>query len=316
MALPYTTLLEAQAAMGGRPLTAAETLWFRYTASVPDAYLFSLNLLFIFLIFHVFSTPSLVLDLLARSAFPYLRRFKLHPNSFLDAASLLRCYSGVMLSYTCVVSPLVYLSNHVFKFVGIRTSLPLPSIWEILAELVVYAIVDDYITYWIHRLSHTEWGYNTYHYKHHEFKTLTSMCGSYTDWLEMLIASLPTFLGPAVVPGHIVTLWLWFALRQIIHLDVHSGFGFPWAMNKLVPFLVTSEYHHHHHLDGKSQGNFTSIFTYCDYIYGTNKVRKQGELEVLYEVKWPLGIEEPWEIEELEEKHEEIVELEGIEEEN
>ncbi|MCO5575758.1 hypothetical protein L7F22_029562 [Adiantum nelumboides] len=271
MALPYTTLLEAQAAMGGRSLTASETLWFRYTASVPDASLFFLNIIFAFLVFHVFSIPSLLLDLLARSAFPSLLRFKLHPNSFLDAASLLRCYSGVML--TCVGSPLMCLSNNVFKFIGIRTSLPLPSIWEILVELVVHAMLEDYLTYWIHRMLHTKWAYNTIHYKHHEFNTLTSMCGSYASWLETLFSSLPTFLGPVVVPGHIVTLWLWLALRQLINLELHIGYEFPWAPFKLVPFLMTSKYHDHHHLAScESQGNFASIFTYCDYIYGTNKV--------------------------------------------
>ncbi|XP_058761780.1 calcium-dependent lipid-binding protein-like [Vicia villosa] len=36
--------------------------------------------------------------------------------------------------------------------------------------------------------------------------------------------------------------------------------------------MVGSEHHdYHHYVGGQSQSNFASIFTYCDYIYGTDK---------------------------------------------
>jgi 4,4-dimethyl-9beta,19-cyclopropylsterol-4alpha-methyl oxidase len=43
-------------------------------------------------------------------------------------------------------------------------------------------------------------------------------------------------------------------------------------VTKLIPFYGGPEYHdYHHYVGGQSQSNFASVFTYCDYIYGTDK---------------------------------------------
>lgn len=48
---------------------------------------------------------------------------------------------------------------------------------------------------------------------------------------------------------------------------------FPFSLEKFIPFYVGAEYHnYHHYAGGKTRTNFSSVFTYCDYIYGTNKV--------------------------------------------
>jgi sterol desaturase/sphingolipid hydroxylase (fatty acid hydroxylase superfamily) len=50
-------------------------------------------------------------------------------------------------------------------------------------------------------------------------------------------------------------------------------YDFPWSVTKLIPFYGGPEYHdYHHYVGGQSQSNFASVFTYCDYIYGTDKV--------------------------------------------
>lgn len=50
-------------------------------------------------------------------------------------------------------------------------------------------------------------------------------------------------------------------------------YHFPWSPTKLIPFYGGAEYHDYHHfVGGKSRGNFASVFTWCDYIYGTDKV--------------------------------------------
>ncbi|KAH7421000.1 hypothetical protein KP509_13G035600 [Ceratopteris richardii] len=270
--LSLSTIEEAQAAVGGRNLTTAEALWFRHTATVPDSWLYYMNVPYLFIIFNLAPLPALVMDALARSLFPSLRRFKLQPSSFVPFSFVLHCYKSVMTVFLLVVGPLQICSYPLIKFVGIRTSLPLPSIWEILAQLTVYFIIEDYGNYWIHRWLHSEWGYNNIHYKHHEFVAPTSVAAPYAHWLEILLLGFPSFVGPALVPCHMVTFWLWIALRQIEAIDTHSGYDFPWVPTKLIPFYGGSEYHDYHHFVGaKSQSNFASVFTYCDYIYGTDK---------------------------------------------
>ncbi|XP_048633019.1 methylsterol monooxygenase 1-2-like [Brassica napus] len=49
-------------------------------------------------------------------------------------------------------------------------------------------------------------------------------------------------------------------------------YDFPWTLTKYIPFYGGAEYHdYHHYVGGQSQSNFASVFTYCDYIYGTDK---------------------------------------------
>ncbi|GFZ01213.1 sterol-4alpha-methyl oxidase 1-1 [Actinidia rufa] len=156
--------------------------------------------------------------------------------------------------------------------IGIRTSLPLPSIGEIVSQLVVYFLVEDYGNYWIHRLLHCKWGYEKIHRVHHEYTAPIGFAAPYAHWAEVLILGIPAFLGPVMVPGHMITFWLWIALRQIEAIETHSGYDFPWTPTKYIPFYGGAEYHdYHHYVGGQSQSNFASVFTYCDYIYGTDK---------------------------------------------
>ncbi|CAN0908640.1 Methylsterol monooxygenase 1-2 [Linum grandiflorum] len=148
----------------------------------------------------------------------------------------------------------------------------LPSGWEILAQFLVYFLIEDYTSYWIHRLLHHKWVYERSHKVHHEYTAPIAYSAAYTHWTEIFILGIPSFLGPAMVPGHMITLWLWFSIRQMEVLGTHSGYDFPWSLNKYVPFYGGAIYHDYHHfVGGQSQSNFAPVFTYCDYIYGTNK---------------------------------------------
>ncbi|KAE8727736.1 Methylsterol monooxygenase 1-3 [Hibiscus syriacus] len=109
---------------------------------------------------------------------------------------------------------------------------------------------------------HGKWGYEKIHRVHHEYSASIAFAAPYAHWLEVLILGVPTFLGPAIVPGHMITFWLWIALRYDFH----------WTPTKYIPFYGGADYHDYHHYVGQqSQSNFASVFTYCDYIYGTDK---------------------------------------------
>lgn len=50
-------------------------------------------------------------------------------------------------------------------------------------------------------------------------------------------------------------------------------YDLPWTPTKYIPFYGGPDYHdYHHYVGGQSQSNFASVFTYCDYLYGTDKV--------------------------------------------
>ncbi|KAJ4953810.1 hypothetical protein NE237_030642 [Protea cynaroides] len=266
--LPYRTLQEAEVVLG-RELTFAENLWFNYSGQKSDYYLYCHNILFLLCVFSFVPLPLAFMEL-KRSK--NIDKYKIQPKVRLSFYDMFRCYKEVMRMFVLIVGPLQLVSYPIIKMVGIKTGLPLPSGWEIVLQLLVYVIIEDFGNYWIHRWLHCKWGYEKIHHVHHEYTAPVGFAAPYAHWAEILILGIPSFVGPAMVPGHMITFWLWIALRQIEAIDTHSGYDFPWNPTKYIPFYGGAEYHdYHHYVGGQSQSNFASVFTYCDYIYGTDK---------------------------------------------
>ncbi|KAK6117211.1 hypothetical protein DH2020_049090 [Rehmannia glutinosa] len=217
--LPYATVEAAETALG-RSLTAAETLWLNYSAHKSDYFLYCHNIIFLFLIFSVFPFYYLFLEHFFKK---FVGPYKIQPKVNLSFSDTLRCYKSVMRMFFLVVGPLQLVSYPSIKMIGIRTSLPLPPLWEIAAQLGVYFIVEDFGNYWVHRFLHCKWGYEKIHKVHHEYTAPIGFAAPYAHWAEILILGIPSFLGPAMVPGHMITFWLWIALRQIEAIETHSG---------------------------------------------------------------------------------------------
>nr|GMC50361.1 methylsterol monooxygenase 1-1-like [Ipomoea batatas] len=178
--LPYATIQEAEAALG-RPLTGAETIWFNYSATKSDYFLYCHNILFLFLIFSFVPLYYYFLEFFLKN---YIRSYKLQPKVNLTLSESFRCYKSVMRMFILVVGPL---------------------------QLVSFM--------------HCKWGYEKIHKVHHEYAAPIGFAAPYAHWAEILILGIPSFLGPAMVPGHIITFWLWIGLRQIEAIETHSGWN-------------------------------------------------------------------------------------------
>ncbi|KAI5428978.1 methylsterol monooxygenase 1-2 [Lathyrus oleraceus] len=266
--IPYHTLEESKDALG-RNLTFAETVWFNYSAKKSDFVLHCHNTLFLCLFYSIAPIPFALIEL---SGCKKLNKYKIQPSVKRTFLEMFKCYKYVIKTFIIAVGPLQIVSYPFIKWLGIRTSLSLPSRWELFWQLLVYFLIEDYASYWIHRMLHCKWGYENIHKVHHEYKTPIGFAGPYVHLFELWSFGIPALLGPILVPGHIVTFWLWFILRQLEAIETHSGYEFPWSFTKYIPFYGGPTYHDYHHsVGGTSQGNFASVFTYCDYIYGTQK---------------------------------------------
>ncbi|KAF6168828.1 hypothetical protein GIB67_042135 [Kingdonia uniflora] len=225
--LAYQSLQEAELSLG-RELTYAETIWFNYSANKSDYFLFCHNIIFLFFVFSLVPLPVLLMEL--KMSKKNVDKFKIQPKVRIPKADMFRCYKDVMMMFFFVVGPLQLVSYPVIKFVGIRTSLALPSGWEMFMQLLVYFVLEDYGNYWIHRLFHCKWGYDKIHRVHHEFTAPIGFAAPYAHWAEVLVLGIPSFLGPAIVPGHMITFWLWIILRQIEAIETHSGYAYSLAL--------------------------------------------------------------------------------------
>jgi methylsterol monooxygenase len=58
-----------------------------------------------------------------------------------------------------------------------------------------------------------------------------------------------------------------FRLFQAI--DAHSGYDFPWSLNKFIPFWAGAEHHDFHHQ--AFVNNFSTSFRWWDWSLGTDK---------------------------------------------
>ncbi|KAL6658559.1 hypothetical protein ACP70R_004145 [Stipagrostis hirtigluma subsp. patula] len=267
--IPCATAAEAEVVMG-RPMTWAEAAWFRYSATTPDYCLYSHNIVILLIVYTLAPLPLALLEL--RAPAKLTSPYKLQPHVRHSPAAFLRCYWATARVLLLTVGALQLVSYPAVKMVGIRTGLPLPSVGEMVSQLTVYFLVEDYLGYWIHRLLHTEWGYTKIHHVHHEFAAPISFAAPYAHWAEVLILGFPAFAGPALVPCHMTTFWFWFVIRHIEAIETHSGFDFPFNPTKFIPFYGGAEFHDYHHRVGRrSQSNFASVFTFCDYLYGTDK---------------------------------------------
>ncbi|GJN13111.1 hypothetical protein PR202_ga31446 [Eleusine coracana subsp. coracana] len=220
--IEYETVAEAEASLG-RALTWAETKWFEYSAAMPDYWLYCHTTIIVFVVYTLAPLPLLLLETFAPAlVLPY----KLQPKVLLPPTVSLRCFAEAAFFFIFAV-PLQIIFHpavaKVYQMMGTRMGLPLPSVNEIAAQLLVYSLVEDYLSYWIHRLLHTKWGYEKIHRVHHEFTAPTGFAMSYSHWAENLALSVPALVGPSIVPCHITTHWLWFTFRLIEGINIHSG---------------------------------------------------------------------------------------------
>ncbi|KAG0521645.1 hypothetical protein BDA96_08G179100 [Sorghum bicolor] len=280
--MPYATAAEAEAALG-RSMTWAEALWFRYSAAMPDLWLMWHIALVYLVVDALAPLPAMILQQLAPG---YALRHK--PSLVSTYLCYMRESTRVSLA---ILGPFPLVYTLTFKLFGVRTGLPLPSVWETGMHLVVYTLVEDYLTYWLHRFLHTKWGYEKIHHVHHEKTAPSGFAAVYSHGAELSLLAVTIFAGPAMVPCHVTTHWLWFAIRLMEASDAHCGYNFPFSLAGLIPFFVGAEFHdYHHYAGGKTRTNFGSVFSYCDYIYGTNKSylhhkRSLAKLKTMKEVE-------------------------------
>ncbi|MED6143634.1 Methylsterol monooxygenase 2-2 [Stylosanthes scabra] len=203
-----------------------------------------------------------------------------------------RCIMRLLLYHFGVNLPVMLFSYPVFRYMGMRSSLPLPSWKVVLAQIIFYFILEDFVFYWGHRVLHTKWLYKHVHSVHHEYATPFGLTSEYAHPAEILFLGFATIVGPALTGPHLITLWLWMVLRVLETVEAHCGYHFPWSPSNFLPLYGGSDFHdYHHRLLYTKSGNYSSTFTYMDRIFGTDigyrklKASKSAEVEFISEQK-------------------------------
>lgn len=99
------------------------------------------------------------------------------------------------------------------------------------------------------------------------------MATLYAEPIEFALGNIfPIFGGFLILKSkmHISTLGVWGLYRLVFASEEHSGFDFPWHLNKIIPFGTDSKHHDFHH--AKNAGNYGEFTRFWDWLFGTERI--------------------------------------------
>lgn len=231
-----------------------------------------------FLVHEVFYWGTFVPFLIA-SRIPYFRRWKVQPDKPETSAAVAYCAWRVVLNHVFLVLPIIMVTHPMYAFLGTDHRVEsLPSLRVILMQLAFYLVVEDFVFYWIHRLLHTPFLYRAVHIVHHEHAAPFGIAAEYAHPFEVVFLGIATLMGPFLVAPHLFTLHAWLVIRAIQTVECHSGYDFPWSLNRWMPLYGGADFHDHHHRI--HSGNYSSTFIWVDKLFGTDtgyQIWKKGQ---------------------------------------
>jgi len=211
---------------------------------------------------------------------PFFNRYKIQPTKLPSNKEQWECLKSVLKSHLLVEALPIWLFHPICSKLKISIEVPFPGKWVMAAQIAFFFFMEDTWHYWFHRLFHFGWFYRNIHKVHHKYAAPFGLAAEYAHPAEVMALGVgtvgfpilyayvaKTFVGLNLPDLHLFTITIWITLRLLQAVDSHSGYDFPWSLNKFLPFWAGAEHHdaHHHYFIG----NYASSFTWYDYILGT-----------------------------------------------
>ncbi|MDV2860163.1 sterol desaturase family protein [Psychrobacter sp. CAM01] len=194
-----------------------------------------------------------------------LRKYKIQQKPF-EMQRFLWPSVGRIVINNIILAALLIVSWPLLKQTGVHNG-ALPAWYIIIAQLVFFVLLDDFLYYWMHRYMHqNKWLLRNIHSVHHRIHNTCSINGNYMHWAEYALTAALTLVGPIIIGAHIYVVWLWVILRQIEGADGHIGYDIPWNPAHLFPVYQGPVYHDFHH--AKFKGNYAGFLPYLDKYLG------------------------------------------------
>lgn len=173
---------------------------------------------------------------------------------------------------TAVMFVLLVIAWPLIKHTGIHTG-EMPSVYIILAQLLFFILLDDFLYYWMHRWFHeNKWLMKNVHSVHHKIKNTCAINGNYMHWIEFAGTSTLILIGPILLSSHLYVVWIWVAIRQFEAADGHIGYDIPWNPARLFLIYHGPVYHDFHH--AKFKGNYAGFLSYLDALLGKTHIKQ------------------------------------------
>lgn len=198
-----------------------------------------------------------------------LRKYKIQQKPFEVKRFLLPSIGRILLN-NAILASLLVLSWPLLKLTAVHNN-ELPIWYVIVAQLLFFVLLDDFLYYWMHRYMHeNKWLLRYVHSVHHRVRNTCGINGNYMHWLEYSLTATLTLIGPILLGAHLYVLWVWVIIRQIEGADGHIGYDIPWNPVHLLPVYEGPVYHDFHH--AKFKGNYAGFLPYLDKYMGKTHI--------------------------------------------
>lgn len=211
---------------------------------------------------------------------PYFNRWKIQPDKIPSAQEQWECFKAVLKSHFLVEALPIWLFHPLCATLKISVSVPFPTLSVMLLQIGLFFFLEDMWHYYFHRLFHYGWFYKNIHKQHHKYAAPFGFAAEYAHPVEVMSLGVGTVGFPILyaflaktypnwqLPElHLFTITCWIVMRLFQAVDSHSGYDFPWSLNRFLPFWAGAAHHdlHHHYFIG----NYASSFTWFDYFLDT-----------------------------------------------
>ena len=147
-----------------------------------------------------------------------------------------------------------------FVWRGGMVDASMPSLVEVLRDIVVCILANETIFYFSHRLLHNKKLFRLIHRKHHTFRQVRPVSSEYAHPLENLLNLVAMYAGLVLMGSHFLTWVLWVALRIYETNDGHSGYEHNAAASR-----------HAYHHQFPTKGCYGTALGLWDRILGTDQ---------------------------------------------
>uniref|UniRef100_A0A1I8AED2 Fatty acid hydroxylase domain-containing protein n=1 Tax=Steinernema glaseri TaxID=37863 RepID=A0A1I8AED2_9BILA len=134
--------------------------------------------------------------------------------------------------------------------------------------LFVYHGIEKTIRFWI-ELILIRWLYRWCHSVHHEYNSPFAATTQHLHPFELFLVGAFTTTIPWILDTHPLTYWAWFFVAQSVsyeEIKVHTGYDFPFALHRFIPFYGGAPAHDMHHQ--RPLTSFQPIMNYLDRLFG------------------------------------------------
>lgn len=202
----------------------------------------------------------------------FITRYRIQPdkNNPVDPDRLRHVLKTVLFNYVFISGSMVVVARSLMTMSGNPCGPELPAFHWALAELAFFALLEEFMFYYSHRLFHHPSLYKRFHKQHHEWTAPIGVVCIYAHPLEHMISNmLPVALGPVLLGSHVTTTAMWYSVALISTTISHCGYH--------LPFLPSPEFHDFHHL---RFNQCFGVFGILDRLHGTDtKFRQTKQYE-------------------------------------